>query len=129
LLIICRCRSNLSDNTFCQVFVNVDLEVLNYFKFPIFYMLLFLFFCFYLWVCFCLKRFFFIAWFLDRYLYDLDCTTYSSGYLMVGNLRVSITLGKSRLKYLFGPYFCSVCCGWSSFWHNVQNGPHFLPND
>jgi len=23
------------------------------------------------------------------------------------------------LKYLFGPHFCSVCCGWSSFWQNV----------
>jgi len=23
------------------------------------------------------------------------------------------------LKYLFGPHFRSVCCGWSSFWHNV----------
>jgi len=25
----------------------------------------------------------------------------------------------SWLKYLFGPHFRSVCCGWSSFWQNV----------
>jgi len=24
-----------------------------------------------------------------------------------------------RHKYLFGPHFCSVCCGWSSIWQNV----------
>jgi len=26
---------------------------------------------------------------------------------------------KIRIKYLFRPRFCSVCCGWSSFWQNV----------
>jgi len=31
----------------------------------------------------------------------------------------SIIIKKKRLKYLFGPHFRSVCCGWSSFWQNI----------
>jgi len=29
------------------------------------------------------------------------------------------TAKKKSLKYLFGPHFRSVCCGWSSFSQNV----------
>ena len=51
-------KLHLGDNTSCLVFVDVGLEVLNHIKFPICF---YLFFCSYLWVCFCLKRLLFLV--------------------------------------------------------------------